>query len=124
MPPPKQKVRHFFSCRIFSYSSSPNVPTRVKLDKDELDELKNPEHKKGPNVNAHGSNWVLLTSRPYFEIVLDDRDTVRVRSHIRFQREGDAVLACLDPEIRKAIELLIVRDCLFNRSYAGVSGFR
>ena len=55
------------------YSTSPDVPTKVKLDKEELDELKNPEYRKsaklqplGFKLGANGG-----TSATLIELVLE-----------------------------------------------------
>ena len=41
-------------CVCIFYNTSPDVLTNLKLDKDELDKLKNPNIEKAPNFNRLG----------------------------------------------------------------------
>ena len=48
------RVVLFDDCVYIFYNTSPDVPTKVKLDKDELDELKSTEHRKSTRLEPLG----------------------------------------------------------------------
>ncbi len=48
------RVVLFDDCVYIFYNTSPDAPTKVKLDKDELDELKSPEHRKSTRLQPLG----------------------------------------------------------------------
>ena len=48
------RVVLFDDCVYIFYNTSPDVPTKVKLDKEELDELKSPEHRKSTQLQPLG----------------------------------------------------------------------
>ncbi len=61
------RVVLFDDCVYIFYNTSPDVPTKAKLDKEELDELKDPEHRKstrlepfGLKLDANGGAQVLM----------------------------------------------------------------
>lgn len=48
------RVVLFDDCVYIFYNTSPDAPTKVKLDKEELDELKSPEHRKSTRLQPLG----------------------------------------------------------------------
>lgn len=62
------RVVLFDDCIYIFYNTSPNMPTKVKLDKSDLAELREYRtNKKALNFNRLGSNWVLVAERTGFE---------------------------------------------------------
>lgn len=60
-------VLFYYKVYIF-YTSSQQTSTKLRLDKNELDELCNSTAKsKTPNSNREGSNWVLVAEAKGFE---------------------------------------------------------